>query len=323
MNAQASQSASRHLASRTNKLTLGNGDMVPIYRGSLAVTETTTWLWIVPLESHCYAARVGFANPYSGTMNIISASLWPSDGYNPVEEANGPGTSVGVPTGNVRGSAIYFDQANVGNANLEAGDLINIAGTHRTLALRGDSSNTENRAAPFHIVWSDFVPVSSIERSDGAGQPLLFIYCAIGPGAMTTAGIPSPFAFCTPAVSRGRYQITLASERGDWSMNPRGSKIWGGVGNHKNPLGAGTQMSFNPVLCIQYLSKTKGIQIVTNGDSHAVGTTDDAFSTEIQRAAYDLSNYDLPICVANLAWGGAAKPCLAKNISQQYAEHPS
>ncbi len=43
-----------------------------------------TWLTVVPLESHCFAARIGFANPFATPMEIAAATMQPSDSYNPV-----------------------------------------------------------------------------------------------------------------------------------------------------------------------------------------------------------------------------------------------
>ena len=52
-----------------------------------------TWLAILPLESHCFAVRLGFANPFDKRMEIVAASICPSCSYNPVPGSITPGTS--------------------------------------------------------------------------------------------------------------------------------------------------------------------------------------------------------------------------------------
>ena len=43
-----------------------------------------TWLAIVPLGSHRYAARLGFADPFAEPMPIIGAAISLSTSYDPV-----------------------------------------------------------------------------------------------------------------------------------------------------------------------------------------------------------------------------------------------
>jgi len=286
---------------RRTRLTISNGEGKPILRHAINDTDRT-WLTILPLESHCCAARLGFANPFAEPMPIIGASIYPSASYNPVPDARVAGTSIGTPSGGRPGTTVLFDRVGLDST------WINTTGEARGLILPGDPANRDNRARAFTITWSDWVPIRSVPRTDGRAQPLLFVYVALASGSMSTAGFgPDPFVHATSPGCRGRVAVSLKSDRpGDWTANPAGS-AWRGA--TPAPQGGGSQWGLSPLLCLQYLSVVPGIQGVISGDSLMSGPGGphgDAFSAAPIRAAYDLSSPSLPVCMAHLACGGAA-----------------
>jgi hypothetical protein len=285
---------------RRTRLTISNGEGKPNFRRAINATETT-WLTVLPLESHCCAARIGFANPFREPMPIIAAAIHPSASYNPVPGATVPGTSIGLPDGGAPGSPVYFDRAGLDTA------WINGAGRARGLIIPGDPGNTHDAPGPFTIVWSDWAPVRSIPRTDGGTQPLLFLYVALDRGAMATAGTGAdPFAYAASHACRGRVSVSLSSAAsGDWTSNPAAT-AWHGA--TPAPAGNGSQWGLSPVFCLQYLSLVPGIQGVISGDSLMSGPGGphgDGFSAAPIRAAYDLSHLSRPVCMAHLACGGA------------------
>src|ERR1700760_4691567 len=117
MKSQGGPLISTEALPRRTRLTVSNGPGNPILRPGINNTERT-WLTVLPLESHCYAARIGFANPFCEPMPIVAASIVPSDSYHPVGGALVPGTSCGVATGGVPGSRVSFDLAGLDGSRI-------------------------------------------------------------------------------------------------------------------------------------------------------------------------------------------------------------
>jgi hypothetical protein len=287
----------RALSGRT-RLTVSNGPGKPIFRPGINDTERT-WLTILPLESHCFAVRLGFANPFAESMPIMAASIVPSDSYHPVTGATGPGTSGGVATGDAPRVRVSFDSGGLDGSRIVA------SGQSKGLIISGDPHNPNNETKAFTIFWSDWVPVRSIPRRDGGSNPLLFIYVALQQGSMSTAGFSYPFTFSASKGSRNRSVVSLRSDLGgDWTDNASGT-CWSGA--TPAPSGNGSQWGLSPLFCLQYLSIVPGIQGVISGDSLMCGPggeQGDGFSSAPIRAAYDLSALSRPICVAHMACGG-------------------
>lgn len=285
---------------RRHRLTISNGQGKPSLRTG-ANEVPRTWVTILPLESHCVAARIGFANPFNQPMAILGASIVASDSYNPVNGALMAGTSNGIATGGAPVRRVYFDHLGMDSAEVKA------HGGASSLVIPPRVLNASNQVEPFTINWSDWTPVSSIPRADGGGNPLLFIYVSLGAGSMSTACFGSdPFTYCNSHACRGRAIVNLKSDlAGDWAMNPTETP-WSGL--VKAPAGNGSQWAFSPVFCIQYLSVMPGVQIAISGDSLMCGPggmDGDGFTAAPMRAAWDISTPSMPVCVAHLACGGA------------------
>ncbi len=251
-----------------------------------------TVLYVVPIESPCYAVRLGFGNPFRQEMEISSATIWPSDSYGisqRVQSANGSIDTTGLgPTGGTREAVVSF---NGGGADTSA---VNGRRNVRSLRLPGDPTNEKNAARPFAIRWSDFVPCRSTSRADGGAQHLLFVYVTIASRSIAEESANFRAANLDLSALRGRHIYRFASWFGyDESDHPNSSgwKEWGNL--------------FGPLVCIQYMSETPGIQVVLSGDSLSAAPTDDYYSTPLHRASWDISSPKLPIEVASFAWGGA------------------
>jgi hypothetical protein len=288
------------LAPRRNRLTktLGSGLVASVtYPGPSA---PLTFLHVIPIEAPCYAVRLGFANPFGLTMTIAKASVYPSDSYGSLA-ANGnarlkesiPGAPFPVvPTGDAGGRRITFD-----HAGADVG-TINEAGTERGITLAADGTNPENRPKGFTIQWSDFAPCTSIPRTDGGTQHLLFVYVTIASPSMVH-GATGFFAVANadPLAHRGRHF---------WL----GSASSPGVDDADNPAAATFKSSqIGPLFAIQYLTSSLGIQGVLSGDSLTAAPTNDRYSTPLHRAAWDMSTPDMPIEFASMAWGAAGSAC--------------
>lgn len=273
-------------APRRNRLTktLGGGACaVKLDDGRLA---PITWVAIVPVDGPFYAVRLGFAALHSYEWEIQSAAIYPSETYGPAPQLPVANRLPVIPVVNGKrppGAKVFFDNK---GRDLES---INIAGQQRSFRFPGNSENPQDLAAPFSIVWSDFVPCEFVPRADGGPGHLLFIYITIAGDVFTGTGSSFLTLADDAAANRGRPIFTARADQrqNDFADCPEGT------GWNLFPSA--------PLFCVQYLSRRPGIQIVQTGDSLSVGPH--AFSNSLTRSAYDLSSKSLPIEVANFAWG--------------------
>ena len=282
------------VAPRRNRLTKTLGSGLFAKTGFPQTLAPLTFLHIVPIEAPCYAVRLGFANCYGLTMTIAKASVYPSDSYGALAEGNNAGlkdarlanTYPIAPTGSAAGCRVYFDHGGADVGTISAG------GDQRSLTLAADATNEANRSKAFTIQWSDFAPCTSIPRADGGAPHLLFVYVTISTATMVQ-GSSGMFTETNAdgLAHRGRYFWTghASTASVDFADHPTGTPF------RPRPIA--------PLFALQYLTASLGIQGVLNGNSLSSTPTNDWFSTPLHRAAWDLSTPDLPIEVANLAWG--------------------
>jgi len=293
------------LAPRGNRLTQTFMSGVAARVGTLSGATPVTFLTIAPIESTCYAVRLGFGNPYNLSMAIASASVYPSDSYSNAGGTDAAGARTTInPTGGAAGCKVYFDN---GGGDVDA---LNTSGVQRALTLPANQSNPTNAATAFTIGWSDWAPCTSIARADGGVQPLLFIYTTVNSSDFTSGATNAPLFNTTPAANRGRKQYVLKAWTNniDFADNPTGTDwAWEGT------------PPFGPLFCLQYLTLNPGVQIVGTGDSLSTAPTNDSISYAAWRAAMDFSTPSLPIAYASMAWGGVTSSVydvlLANNVA--------
>ncbi len=266
--------------------TLGGGASItnPIDQQSQA---PATWVAVVPVEGPFYAVRLGFASVYNYDWGIKSASIYPSDSYGEAPRLPVANKLAVVPTVNGErgpGAKVYFDH--------EGGDVetINLSGKKRDFRFDANPGNPVNIAKPFSIVWSDFVTCDCVPRIDGGPGYLLFIYITVETNAFTGTGSAFFDLAQDAAASRGRPIFTARAE--NWANDHADSPEQTGWSLYPSA----------PLFCVQYLSRTPGIQVAQTGDSLSVGPY--GFSNALIRSTYDLSTPLLPIEIANFAWGG-------------------
>jgi hypothetical protein len=248
----------------------------------------STWLFIVPIETHCYAVRLGFANPYGFAQTIVSAAVYPSDSYSDASLALSKSNTAVNPTGGVTGTPIGWECGNGCDT-----PAINDQALVRTHVLPGDPTNRQHDPRPYTIAWSDFCPCASIPRQDGSPQPLLFIYVTLG-GTDFVGGPLAIRAFNTdPVAVRGRpfFGLRATTLGRDFVDEPTATN-WSSLG----------EPPFAPALWLQYLTLNPGYQIVQVGDSLSCGP--DGYSPSLWRAAMDLSTPVAPIEFCSMAWAG-------------------
>jgi hypothetical protein len=162
-----------------------------------------TYMYVLPIEAPCYAVRLGFGNCFNAPMTILSASVWPSDGYGrcvAMQEANGEtDTTDFAPTGGAPFSKIFFDN---GGADVAA---INPVGSQRSFGMPTTSANLRNAAEAFTIQWSDFAPCTSISPVDGSLRHLLFVYVTVASGSIASDISRFRTANLDPIALRGRH----------------------------------------------------------------------------------------------------------------------
>jgi hypothetical protein len=283
----------RNMAPRRTLLTKTLGSGLAPMTSTFVAGAFDAFLTIVPIESPCYAARLGYANHANYAMNIAKAGVYPSDSYSSLLAGGGILDSTGaiqrtpVPTGGATGSHMTFDSAGVFNTT------VNTAGATRNITLPAVAGNTGNTPAAFSMVWSDLVPCVSIPRADGGTQHLLFVYTDVATGGLTHVNLLNAAVYNNdPLANQGRL-------------------IWNGIAwvNNTsfadNPTGTGWKFSSTPPLvAIQYLTANAGIQTVVCGDSLSCAPPADQLSTPLLRAGYTLSTPTLPIEYASMSWGG-------------------
>ena len=106
-----SASAIQNLAPRRTRLTKTFGGGVILKAAGLTGIVPYTFLYVVPIEAPCYAARVGFLNPFNVNMTIAKLRFYPTDTYTGCAAAQVAGTSNQFVT--ITGAGIsaigYFD----------------------------------------------------------------------------------------------------------------------------------------------------------------------------------------------------------------------
>jgi hypothetical protein len=204
------------------------------------------------------------------------------------------GAAVGmkvIPTGGVAGSPMFFDN--------EGKDVpwVNLAGTRRDITLAGDETNRENAPRAYVCKWSDFCPVTSIRQADDEQNRkprLLFIYTTVSSlGCVTNTTDFRGIGFNSDRhiAPRGRFYYQGVSWHGDADYADTPAEIrWKNCG-------------FSPLMFIQYLSFTPGIQVVNTGDSLSGGNPQPA--NALWRACMGLSMPDRPIEYATFSWPSA------------------
>jgi hypothetical protein len=254
----------------------------------------TTFLQIIPIEAPCYAVRLGFANPFHISMTIASAWVWPSSSYSVLTREDGLADKSEqqerfvVPTGDGKPALMYFDNEGAWNP------IINAHGQTRYFTVKGDPASQPNKPSSYTIQWSDLVPLTSIPRSDGGKQHLLFVYCTIASDDMCFPLLPANDVInADPLATRGgrHFWTGMASRNGaDYAHHPHdvSFKSWRCV----------------PVFAVQYVSAVPGIQLAATGDSLSTAPTNDNFSTPLLRASWELSTEGFPIEYCNFAQAG-------------------
>lgn len=282
--------------------------LTKIFTGALTETgvsprerggDSATYLLVVPIEAHCHAVRLLFANHRSDVdLRICSASIYPSTSYGGAFEMHGhrlgagDGSPVRVgPTGNSKRAVVTFGSAGRDDS------LVRADSRRREIWIRGVAANVDNVRVPYKIVCSDLVPLTTLDRSDGGSQPLLFIYVHV-----------EPYGF-------GRW-IGPAYQPDRWCVNTkdnRGRMLFGGIAaqpdvdlTHDPSAGLFVGISGGPIFGVQYLSQVPGQVVTLSGDSLTTSPSSDSYSCAIMRAACDLSRPERPIEIANLGWGGAS-----------------
>ena len=208
-----------------------------------ASTTPRTPADVLALESHCAAARIGFATRSTVRRRRLDLPLRRPD---PVDGARLPGAGRGVPTGGAPGAAISFD-----GAGLDHAAIVPCRPGARP-APPGQPRQSTQRNPPVHhrLVRLGATPLHPPRRRRHPATALYIMW------RWTVAPWPPPasarqLTYAGTPRSRGRHIVCQAGEHsGDSTTNP--SPPWSGP--FRAPLGAGTQWGISPVFCVQYLS---------------------------------------------------------------------
>ncbi len=277
-----------------NKLTQTLGSGIMCFPDPPGGTAPTTFLMFIPLETHCYAIRLGFLNCYNYSMAITSAAVYASDTYSTAASADiAIGNNMALPTLNgtinTRGSKIYFDNQGIDRPNVKK------AGITRCFVLPANATNTAHVPVATPIQWSDYVPFRIVPRVDGGVQPLIAVAVTVRGGfSFACQGHRSFNGNAAHNRNRRHYGFWAVRSGTDWTDNLAGANGW----QYPGPT------YWTPLFAVQYLTTSPGIQVVSSGDSLAASPQSDGFSTAGWRACADLSTPAMPYAYASLAWGG-------------------
>jgi hypothetical protein len=232
-----------------------------------------TWFIALPLEGPFTEVALGFSGLYNYPWSISSATVFASQHYGKASELPFANHLQIVPE-------IGDDKA--------VGTKVTFKGAD-SLSISPNAENPNNLAQPFEVIQSDFVACKATPRTDAGPGYLLFIYITVGTNGFVGTG--SDFLGFSTDKCHNRQRpvwIARADEAGDFSNAP-----WETTWNHYPSA---------PLFSVAYRTQNRGIQIFQTGDSLSVGYH--AYSNSLLRAANELSKPELPIELANFAWGG-------------------
>jgi hypothetical protein len=203
---------------------------------------------------------------------------------------------------------MYWDNAGADS------DTINTSGSTRAFQIAANPSSSATGVNVFTAAASDFVPCTSVARTDGGSLPLAFIYVTLsasateyGKGFSTflsnVANTPSYDLNIAPTLQSGRYVFVMRP----WNN--------GGSDYADNPGGTGyTSAPVWPLVTLQYLTDARGFNVLSTGDSISAAPPDDVYSNVVMRACYRLSTPQLPCEYSSFAYGGQASPIYMENF---------
>ena len=222
---------------------------------------------LVALEAEFTAVRVIYANdtatPYTVSAVAVCPTTAQGDGVNP----NGGAAWVPVTTSK-------------GGAN--SPDLV-FGGSGRSLTVPAGTEVSPG------LAYTDWVPVQSLQRADGGGQPMLLLRSYVAAG-QAPRGQLQPLAWGVEQQS-GRNIFWASLGSADLVTTPPNNTSASGV------------LAIAP-WAIEYQTR-RGLTLLCLGDSLVAGTTtvSDRWSFPL-RACYQISTPDLPVTCAMVAFGG-------------------
>ena len=233
-----------------------------------------------------YALRVGFTNISSTAYPITKVIAAPSSSTN--DYVN--------PTGTTAWRPLTF-----GNNGTDVDRIVANCGAPEAITVWGNAvdSSSGDTAIP-RWTWTDWVPLTSIERTDSPGAPrLVMIRVLLPPGCRHTRPNGGFLEYHTdPRMNRG-FEYVGAHVPLDVVSTPSQIPAPTACLGHSNP----------PVSCVQFLTKHEGIVGMTTGDSHHQGTsTTTQFWNYLLRATVELGSQhvgQIPFGYWSTAQGGA------------------
>jgi len=255
----------------------------------------STWHTTIALEGDFDAVRLVYLNDgTSGSFTVTSAVLAvtasASDPLNPVDGTGAAGLWVPVTFTNGGAPKSYWEQTQAQPQPSPVTTItLNNAIAGGNVAAGGDGLGVADKA----VTYSDWIPLSSLPRSDGSGKfPLLMVrhYCGSGT-PRPTGGIYTGSAWDNASNGRVQHNYTNA---GDCVSNP-------GAFTSTTPV---SSMIF---ALVQVLSRARTVVGMIVGDSLSQGTgTSTGLSSFVAQAFMQLSTPAMPMQLVSSAFGGMA-----------------
>jgi len=93
----------KNQAPRRSRMSLSATGALTGQKQTFSAGVTYTYLTVTPIETQAYAVKIGLANPFSGTMQVLSAGLYFSDSYSGIVQGgvqNFTANTTAIPTAN-------------------------------------------------------------------------------------------------------------------------------------------------------------------------------------------------------------------------------
>ena len=258
-----------------------------------ALGQISTFLYVFPIPSDAYAARIVLGNNVATAWNVTSACIAPSDSVSDYVNPTVAGNTTA-------GAAGWTNLTFVGNG-VDSENIV-LAGATRTAtvpAAGGADPMTGSTIVPTYF-YSDFVPIAPITPSPTIR--FLFVRVAI-PNEAYTRNLWQPGSTSSgPNAWTGNAALNSgfdASIRSGWMLDLATTP---GIFSEGS-----TSPTQTGVICsLEYMSLVPGINLLTMGDSQIEGATTSGggCSNFVTLSGTALSTPQLPICVKAGSWGG-------------------
>lgn len=255
-----------------------------------SVSTNTTWASLLGLEADFDLVQLIYENyvstPYTVGGAIIAPSAAANDGYYPVDGS---------------GAAQAWTQVTFNNGGADSPPAVTPGGV-TTVTVPGVISGSPPNAIESRV-FSDWMPVSSLPRTDGGSLPLLMTRSYMATAFTAVVATPTAKLLTEwPTINSGRT-IQCYYKSGNFVSNPAGFTTPNGPNQYLSIIG------------VRFYSRAKGIILLVGGDSLTQGlnSTSNHNGFGLQTAKL-MSSAARPVSLVNVGYASQTSAAFYQNL---------